>query len=254
MLWLRLPSAQGGPRREDSMDTQALLAAHPSAWQGATRHPFLDGVRDGSLPMAAFNNWLVQDYHYVHALLRWQSGVLARAPRADQLVVAQGLVGLAAELDWFEALAVERGLNLVEPLLAANEAYGQMLARLAQEPYAAEIVALWAVEQAYHDAWRSARPGAASYRALIRHWTTRSFAAYVSGLAAAADRALAGATPEEALKAAEAFTAVALHERAFWGMVTPERGRRGELELLPYTGTGGRRGVRPAAPALGDER
>lgn len=236
------------------MDTQALIAAHPAAWQGATCHPFLDGVRDGSLPAAAFDAWLVQDYHYVQTLLRWQAGVLARAPRADHAVVAQGLVGLAAELDWFEQLAAGRGLELAAPLLPANAAYGEMLFRLAHEPYAAEIVALWAVEQAYYDAWRSARPGALAYRPLVRHWTARGFAAYVAGLAAAADRALALAAPEDALRAADAFTAVALHERAFWGMVLPERGRRGDLELVPYTTAGRRRRARTAAAAAGEKR
>jgi thiaminase len=38
-----------------------LPLRHPDQWARATRHPFLGGVRDGSLPRAAFNTWLAQD-------------------------------------------------------------------------------------------------------------------------------------------------------------------------------------------------
>ncbi len=199
------------------MRTEDLIAARPEQWQAATRHPFLDGVRDGSLPAAALDRWLAQDALYVDALLRMQARLLARAPQVDQVVLAQGLLALAEELVWFASLARERALDLGVGPLPANVAYCTDLARCDDLPYAAALVALWTVERAYLDAWLGARPGAEPYRALVAHWTTPEFAAYVAGLAAAADRALADA-PAEQEAAGAAFQTIARHEQAFWGM------------------------------------
>jgi thiaminase len=197
--------------------TNELIAEQPQRWQAATSHPFLDGVRDGSLPPAALNRWLAQDYLFVERLLRMQARLLARAPGADRLVLAQGLVGLAEELRWFEELAIERSLGLAAALLPANAAYCAYLDSLDSLAYTVAITALWAVEQAYLDAWLGARPGAAPYRALVEHWNTPGFVGYVAGLTDAADRALAAERAHE-VAARDAFRAIAEHERAFWGM------------------------------------
>lgn len=204
------------------MRTQQLIDDHTGEWRAAIQHPFLDGVRDGSLPATALDRWLAQDAQYVEALLRFQCAVLARAPRADQLVLAQGLLALAEELRWFDELAEERGLTLNAPLLPACRAYTDALQQLtdpaAAVPYVALITALWTIERAYLDAWRGARPGAPAYRALVEHWTVEPFAAYVQGLAAAADRALASASPAAAKAAGDAFRRVCALERSFWQM------------------------------------
>ena len=57
--------------------------------------PFLDGVRDGTLPPAAFDRWLAQDALFVADLLRFQARLLARAPRPAQAVLAAGAVALS---------------------------------------------------------------------------------------------------------------------------------------------------------------
>ena len=44
------------------MTADALLSRHTAAWQAATVHPFLAGVRDGSVPEDCFDRWLAQDY------------------------------------------------------------------------------------------------------------------------------------------------------------------------------------------------
>ncbi len=82
------------------------------AWTAATRAPFLDGVRDGSLPANVLDAWLAQDALFVADLLRFQARLLARAPRPAQAVLAGGLVALVEELTWFEELAARRGLSL----------------------------------------------------------------------------------------------------------------------------------------------
>ncbi len=79
------------------MTAAHLIARHPQAWRAATRHPFLDAVRDGALPARAFAAWVTQDYLFVGDVLAVQARLLARAPRPDHGVLAGGLVAVEAE-------------------------------------------------------------------------------------------------------------------------------------------------------------
>ncbi|GIF78482.1 TenA family transcriptional regulator [Asanoa siamensis] len=185
-----------------------LLARHATAWDAATRHPFLTGVRDGTLPPADFADWLVQDHHFVADLLGFQARLLARAPRHAQAVLAGGLVALVDELAWFEERAAAHGLNLTAAPAPATLAYRALLEKLDTAPVPRALVGLWAVERAYLDAWTFAAPGAPAFREYVEHWTAPGFADYVAGLAEAAQR--------EPADADEVLTAVATAEAAFW--------------------------------------
>jgi hypothetical protein len=50
------------------MTADELVSRHTAAWQAATIHPFLAGVRDGSVSEDSFDRWLAQDYLYAQAL------------------------------------------------------------------------------------------------------------------------------------------------------------------------------------------
>ena len=199
------------------MPVAELPARHADAWGRATRSPFLDAVRDGTLPPAAFDTWLVQDAHFLGDLLRFQARLLARAPRPAQSVLAGGCVALVEELDWFGRVAAERGLDLTAPQLPATVAYGDLLYRLDAADVGTALTALWAVERAYLDAWSGARPGAGEYGPFVAHWTAPGFAGYVAVLAAAADdNAVDDAAPaDEAV-----FLEVAAAEADFWAMTS----------------------------------
>ncbi len=191
------------------MTTEALIAGHRQVWRAATRHPFLDRVREGTLAESPFRRWLEQDHHFVSDLLSFQARLLAAAPRPDQAVLAGGLVALEAELGWMEGHAARLGLRLdVQPHPTAR-AYRQHLESMLVQSYAASITTLWTLERAYLEAWRWAAPGAPAYREFVEHWTVPEFAGYVARLAAAADRA----GPDEA-----AFLATARLESEFWEM------------------------------------
>ena len=192
------------------MPTSALLRDHMGAWERATRHPFLLGVRDGALAPGAFDTWLAQDHRYVGDLLRFQARLLARAPRPAQAVLAGGAFALVEELAWFEELAGRRGLDLAAPRRPATVAYGELLRRLDSADVPTALTALWAIERVYLDAWTAAAPGAPGYAEFVSHWTTPGFAEYVDALAAAAD-ALGGRHDDVVLEVLDA-------EVAFWDM------------------------------------
>lgn len=73
------------------MTADALVSRHTSAWQAATVHPFLAGVRDGSLPEHSFDRWLAQDYLFAQALVRAQSRIAATAPLADVMTARSAI-------------------------------------------------------------------------------------------------------------------------------------------------------------------
>lgn len=65
-------------------------AAKP--WHEYTRHAFVEGLRDGSLPRALFLNYLVQDYVFLVNFARaWSLGVV-KAETLDEMKVCAGTV------------------------------------------------------------------------------------------------------------------------------------------------------------------
>ncbi|WP_019970525.1 hypothetical protein [Mycobacterium sp. 141] len=152
-------------------------------WTAATRHTFLDAVRDGNISDAAFDRWLAQDALFVADLLTFQARLLARAPRPAQTVLAGGCAALVAELDWFDEQAAQRHIELPAAPLPATLAYRELLRRLDNEPYDAAVTALWAIERVYLLAWRSAASPTSPFGEFVAHWTVPEFASYVDGLA-----------------------------------------------------------------------
>ena len=124
------------------MKAADLLESNPVVWQEATRHPFLEAVREGSFPAGAFEAWLAQDYLFVGDALVFQALLLAHAPRPAQAVLAGGLVAIEAELGWFEEQAKRLGLALDTPRHPTTAAYRDLLTGLSREPYPAAITAL----------------------------------------------------------------------------------------------------------------
>jgi thiaminase/transcriptional activator TenA len=195
------------------VDVTELVTRHAELWRRASGHPFLDGVREGTLPDAAFRTWLAQDYHFVGDLLRFQARLLGRAPRFAQPVLAGGAVALVDELAWFEQWAGAAGVELTAPRRPATVGYAGLLERLDAAPFPVAITMLWTIERAYLDAWSHARPGAERYRAMVEHWTATGFGGYVDALAAAAAQEGDGRADLDGW-----FVEVVEAEIAFWDM------------------------------------
>lgn len=198
------------------MKPSDLLKRHVAAWVAATHHPFLDAVREGRLPSQAFATWLVQDYLFAHDELVFQARLLTRAPRRDQALLTKGLVAMEAELGWFETQSRQQHLPLEASPHPVTAAYGAFLRNLEQEEYAVALTALWALEWAYLEAWRSAAPGDPLYRPFVERWTSPAFADFVAQLEHAAAASLASSQVDH--EAEVAFLEVARLERAFWEM------------------------------------
>ncbi|PPK97784.1 thiaminase/transcriptional activator TenA [Kineococcus xinjiangensis] len=194
-----------------------ILSRTAPSWAAATQHPFLDAVREGDLPAAAFDTWLVQDHLFVTDLLHFQARLLARAPREARAVLAAGCVAVVEELAWFEEQAGSRSLDLAAAPLPATSAYAVLLQGLDAAGPDEALLALWALERVYLEAWTHASPSTA-YGPFVEHWTTPGFAAYVAELEAVAAAAVTRLSADEAVRTVET---VLRHEVDFWSMALP---------------------------------
>ena len=190
------------------MTGEELVRSNPDLWRSAIQHPFLDAIRDGTLPMSAFRAWLPQDYLFVRNELHFQAGLLRLAPRPAQAVLAAGLVALEAELTWFEAQAARFAISLQQEADAVTGRYRDFMEESLSVGWARSITMLWTLERAYLEAWRGVAPGGGEYREFVEHWTAPAFAGYVESL----EKALADSGDESA------FRRVAELERDFWDM------------------------------------
>lgn len=163
------------------------MCSQGEAWRRATRHPFLEGVRRGTLRKGTFEAWLAQDNLFVGDLLWFQARLLARAPRYAQRVLAEGALALVDELAWFDEQATQLALDLEVERLPATRAYLTLLERLDAEPFEPASTGLWTLERVYLEAWSFAAPAPPPYDVFVEHWTTPKFRAYVDELAALAD-------------------------------------------------------------------
>ena len=67
-------------------------AGCPAPWHDYTHHAFVEGLRDGSLPRAAFLHYLVQDYVFlVHFARAWSLAVV-KADTMEEMKTCSGIV------------------------------------------------------------------------------------------------------------------------------------------------------------------
>jgi len=193
-----------------------LLARPADVWHPATHHQFLDAVRDGSLEPNVFATWLVQDYLFVLDELTCQARLLARAPRSGQNILVRGLSAIESEARWFEIHAQQRGLSLDAHRYPTTTAYHDLLESLDRESYPVAITAIWAIERAYLEAWKSAMPCHPRYQEYVEHWANAEFEHFVADLEQVATAALESNQVDNEAEAV--FLKVARLEHDFWQM------------------------------------
>ncbi|WP_424969334.1 thiaminase II [Dinoroseobacter sp. S76] len=101
-------------------------AASPD-WDAYTRHAFVEGLRDGSLPRAAFLHYLAQDYVFLKHFSRAWGLAIAKADTLDEMEAAAATVHglLHHEMGLHVEICGAAGISEAE-LRATPEAPGNM--------------------------------------------------------------------------------------------------------------------------------
>jgi thiaminase (transcriptional activator TenA) len=105
-----------------------LRAACAPEWQGYTWHPFCRGLADGSLPVAAFRHYLVQDYLFLIHFARAEALAVFKAESVGAMREKTAAIGaILAETAMHLSYCAEWGLTeatvLAAPETAATVAY-----------------------------------------------------------------------------------------------------------------------------------
>ncbi|MGY5765845.1 TenA family protein [Brachybacterium sp. DNPG3] len=101
-----------------------LRAAAVEDWDAYTRHEFVERLGEGTLPLAAFQDYLVQDYLFLvqfaraYALAAYKGRTLEDVRRASE-----GLTGVLVETDLHARLTTSWGIS-PEALAATQERMG----------------------------------------------------------------------------------------------------------------------------------
>jgi len=104
-----------------------LKSAAGETWPAYTRHAFLEGLRDGTLPRAAFLHYLKQDYVFlIHFSRAWALAVV-KAGTLDEMAAASATVHalLDEEMKLHVQICGEAGISKAE-LEATEERAGNL--------------------------------------------------------------------------------------------------------------------------------
>lgn len=214
----------------ESKITESWVRKHSLIYRGATRHPFILSIRDGTIDFSSFKRWLGQDYIYVRAFVPFVASVLVKAWKhsddsLDMDTILGGMASLNDEISWFkkEASKWEVSLTSVVPQ-RANLNYCSFLESLmgSEIEFTVAITAFWAIEAIYQESFAHCLEDGSKtpeeLKETCRRWGNDGFGQYCHSLQNIADRCLEKASNDIIAKAELVFLKVLEHEVEFWNM------------------------------------
>ncbi|KAA8527383.1 hypothetical protein F0562_034902 [Nyssa sinensis] len=210
--------------------TETWLKKHRLVYIGATRHPLILSIRDGTIDLSSFKRWLGQDYIFVRAFVPFVASVLLKAWKesddgSDMEVILGGVASLNDEIAWFKKEASKWGIELsgIVPQ-KANLDYCRFLESLmsSEVEYIVAITAFWAIETVYQESFahclEDGSKTAEELKDTCQRWGNDSFGQYCRSLERIANRCLEKASDDVVSKAEVVFLRVLEHEIEFWNM------------------------------------
>ncbi|OIV91776.1 hypothetical protein TanjilG_14355 [Lupinus angustifolius] len=211
--------------------TETWLRKHRLQFIGATRHPMLKTIRDGTINLASFKTWLAQEYLFVRAFVPFVASVLTKARKEsddsdhDIEVISRGMASLEDEILWFKNEADKWGISLSNIVpQQANTNYIGFLENLRKEnvEYTVAITAFWAIETVYHESFAHClEEGSKTPEELketCARWGNQGFGLYCQSLQNIVNRCSQKASHDELKKAELVLLRVLELEVEFWNM------------------------------------
>ncbi|CAA3012118.1 probable bifunctional TENA-E protein [Olea europaea var. sylvestris] len=216
---------------EGKSDITAMwIKKHSLLYTGATRHPFILNIRDGSIDISSFKRWLAQDYIFVRAFVPFIASILVKAWKESDVssdidLILSGMAALNDEIAWFKKEALKWGvaLNSVVPH-KANVDYCRFLESLMNPDveYTLAITAFWAIETVYQESFAHCLEDGSKtpeeLKETCQRWGNEGFGQYCSSLQNITNRRLEKASDDMFSKAEVILIRVLEHEVEFWNM------------------------------------
>lgn len=209
---------------------ETWVKKHDLIYIGATRHPFIHSIRDGSVDINNYKRWLSQDYLFVRKFVPFVASVLVKACKEpddenDMGILLAGMASLNDEIAWFKKEAAKWDIQLtgITPS-KTNQKYWRFLESLMHPDvsYTVAMVAFWAIEAVYQQSFAHCLEEDAKtppeLREACERWGSQEFAQYCDSLKKIANRLLAKASNDVRGKAEAAFVEVLEEEIEFWNM------------------------------------
>ncbi|XP_058212641.1 bifunctional TENA-E protein [Rhododendron vialii] len=202
---------------------------HASLYEAATRHPYIESIRNGTVDLSSFRRWLGQDYIFVRAFVPFEASVLVKAcnetdDSSDMEVILGGMAALNDELAWFKKEASKWGVTLSAIPLAANVHYCSFLKSLmsSEVEYTVALTVFWAIEAVYQDSFAYCLEEDAETPEELKEtcyrWGNDDFGEWCCTLEERANRRLQMASVDVRNKAEAVFLRVLELEIEFWDM------------------------------------
>jgi thiaminase/transcriptional activator TenA len=203
-----------------------LWAAAAPIYGDILRHPFLTQLSDGTLPQAAFVNYLAQDEHYIHEYARCLCVLAGRAPTFSMMGTIAGQAaalgndesGLHQQL--LEKMGVELSVFQTITPSPTTVAYSSwILAACERQPFLRAVVSLMPCYWIYGRVGRLLQ-AAGSPDPVYQQWITSyggdEYGNALQEMLDIMDEVGAGASDDEVAACVDIYRRGAQFEWAFW--------------------------------------
>ena len=210
--------------------TEDIEKRHEPIRRAILEHPFVTGIGDGTLEVARFKHYVLQDYAYLIDYSRVLALASARAPDLGTMSWFAGLLEkiLNVEMDLHRSYCAEFGITTeeLEATIPAptTVAYTSFLLKVAHQGSFGELVAsllpcqwgYWEIGE--HLARRGEPASAPLYSQWIQMYSSSEIAEMAQTIHNLADRLGGEAGPQEAAAMGEAYLTSLRYEYLFWDM------------------------------------
>jgi thiaminase/transcriptional activator TenA len=211
------------------MLTDALYEAARPIWEAQLAHPFVRGIRDGTLEEEKFKRWVRQDYRYLIEFARVFAWAAAKADSLDSMRwYARALdLTLNTEMNLHRRYAERFGIGREElerePMWPTTRAYTDFLVRTAADGDMSELLAAllpcaWGYAYIGEHLARGERPQDERYADWIDQYASADFGEAAAWLRAELDRLGDGIGPTTRASLIELFVTSSRYEWRFWEM------------------------------------
>lgn len=208
--------------------TAELWKAIEVIYAAILRHPFLQGLTEGSLPRESFQFYAVQDALYLREFARALSMAAARAPQDDWIIMfnehAAGALKVERQLheSFFQEFALSPQDVAATPLAPTNLAYTSYLLAVAyaapfHEAIAALLPCYWIYWEVGKELERAGSPDPL-YARWIGTYASSEFGSLVRAVLDATDATAAPLKPAERDAMRRHFVVTSRYEWMFWEM------------------------------------